>query len=61
MARRRQLRSVVGAGRLVLLGGGVSEDVSYDVYRDRVEPRPNIGSVQEGAEARSWWRGVFGG
>jgi hypothetical protein len=41
--------------------GGVSEDVGYDVHQDRVEPRPLTGSVQEGAELRSWWRGVFGG
>jgi hypothetical protein len=39
---------VVGAGLLVLLGGGVSEDVSYALFQERAEPR-------------SWWRRVFGG
>jgi hypothetical protein len=51
-------RPVGAAGRLDLLGGGVSEDVSYAVYQEsyqeRVEPQSSTGGSQEGAQRR-WW------
>jgi hypothetical protein len=37
----------------------MSEGVSYDVYQERVEPRPGGEEAQEGSE-RPWWRRVFG-
>jgi hypothetical protein len=54
VARGSSYRSVVDAGRLVLLGGGVSEGVSYSVYQEKVvEPRSATEGPQTGAQ-RPW-------
>jgi hypothetical protein len=55
------LRPVVSAGHVVLWGGGVTENDSYAMHRDRPEPRSGTGAAQVEAESRSWWRRVFGG